>query len=219
MGRTNSSSKWASASASVFCAALIMMVPEVYGKRFIVGGYQGWASDVDYTIWAGNRTFYLGDWLCRNINNVIEVSKTNYETCNVEHPVHNYTTGSGRDAVPLNVTHDRYFISSKRSCLGGMKLHVHLTTPLPSPINLSPLPASVYHAPSPSWVHLAPSPSPVNSAPSQTSSVDLAPLPQPPQATPSRSHSSRFTVLISQLVIPIVVAIAAIHDLLLVRVI
>lgn len=107
----------------------------------------------------------------RNQNDIIEVNKTNYETCNAEHPVHNYTTGAGRDVVPLNVTHDRYFISSKGSCYGGMKLPVHLTK-----------------------------------------------IPPPPRAAPAKSHSSRFTVLRSQFVIPTVFAIAAIWDSLLLRV-
>lgn len=107
----------------------------------------------------------------RNQNDILEVNKTNYETCIADHPVHNYTTGAGRDVVHLNVTHDRYFISSKGSCYGGMKLHVH-----------------------------------------------LSPIPPPPRAAPSKSHSSRFVVLRSQLVIPAVVAIAAIWDSLLLRV-
>lgn len=68
----------------------------------------------------------------RNQNDVLEVNKTNYETCNAEHPLHNYTTGAGRDVVPLNVTRDYYFISSKGFCYGGMKLHVHVIN-LPPP--------------------------------------------------------------------------------------
>ncbi|KAI3726137.1 hypothetical protein L1987_65934 [Smallanthus sonchifolius] len=175
MGRTNGTTKLTAAMAFAFCATLIIMLPQVSAKRFIVGGSMGWTTNVNYTLWAANQTFYFGDWLFfvydRNQNDVQEVNKTNYETCNAEHPIHNYTTGAGRDVVELNVSHDRYFISSKGSCYGGMKLHVHLT-----------------------------------------------PLPPPPQAAPLKSHSSRFTVLRSQLVIPAVVAIAALWDSLLLRV-
>ncbi|KAL8231490.1 hypothetical protein R6Q57_001268 [Mikania cordata] len=141
MGRSNVSSKWAAALALAFCTTLIMMVPEVSGKRLIVGGSMGWTSNVNYTLWAGNQTFFFGDWLFfvydRNQNDVIEVNKTNYETCSAENPVHNYTTGAGRDIVELNVTHDRYFISSKGSCYSGMKLQVHLA-PLPPPPRAAP---------------------------------------------------------------------------------
>ncbi|KAF5791992.1 putative Phytocyanin domain, cupredoxin [Helianthus annuus] len=192
VGRNNGGSKRATAVASAFCATLVMMLPEVSAKRFIVGGNMGWTSDVNYTLWAEYQTFYLGNWLFfvydRNQDDVIEVNKTNYETCNAKHPVHNYTTGSGRDVVTLNVTHDRYFISSKRSCHGGMRLQVHLT-PIPQP------------APLPQPAHLAPLPPPP---------VYLAPKQQPPRAAPSRSYSSRFTVLKSQLLIPFFVTIAAI---------
>ncbi|KAK9067201.1 hypothetical protein SSX86_014526 [Deinandra increscens subsp. villosa] len=175
MGRSNGGGKLAATLALAFFATLIIMLPEVSAKRFIVGGNMGWTSNVNYTLWAGNQTFYFGDWLFfvydRNQNDVIEVNKTNYETCIAEHPIHNYTTGAGRDVVALNVTHDRYFISSKGSCYGGMKVHVHLT-----------------------------------------------PLPPPPKAAPVKSHSSRFTVLRSQLVIPAVFAVAAVWDSLILRV-
>lgn len=63
---------------------------------------------------------------------VLEVNKTNYETCNAEHPLHNYTTGAGRDVVALNVSRNYYFISSKGFCYSGMKLAVHVVkTPSP----------------------------------------------------------------------------------------
>ncbi|XP_076944362.1 early nodulin-like protein 17 [Bidens hawaiensis] len=129
------------AVAIAFVAALVIMLPEVSARRLIVGGSMGWTTNVNYTLWAANQTFTFGDWLFfvydRNQNDVIEVNKTNYETCNAEHPVHNYTTGAGRDVVELNVTHNRYFISSKGSCYSGMKLHVHLA-PLPPPPRAAP---------------------------------------------------------------------------------
>nr|XP_043615664.1 lamin-like protein [Erigeron canadensis] len=120
-----------------FLATLFVMLPQVSAKRFMVGGNMGWRSNVNYTLWAGNQTFYSGDWLFfvydRNQNDVLEVNKTDYENCNVEHPIHNYTLGAGRDVVPLNVNHDRYFISSKGNCYGGMKIHVHLASLQPPP--------------------------------------------------------------------------------------
>ncbi|XP_071713114.1 early nodulin-like protein 17 [Rutidosis leptorrhynchoides] len=141
MRRNYNSSKWTVTVALAFCAALVEMFPDVYGIRFITGGNMGWTSYVNYTLWTGNQTFYFGDWLFfvydRDQDCVLEVSKTNYKTCNGEHPLHNYTRGFGRDVVELNVTHDRYFISSKRSCLRGMKLHIHLS-PLPRPPHAAP---------------------------------------------------------------------------------
>lgn len=68
--------------------------------------------------------------------NVLEVNKTNYETCNSDNPIHSWTTGAGRDVVPLNVTRNYYFIGGNGFCYGGMKLAVHVE-------NLPPPPAAL----------------------------------------------------------------------------
>lgn len=70
--------------------------------------------------------------------NVLEVNKTDYETCNSDHPLHNWTTGAGRDVVPLNVTRHYYFISGKGFCFGGMKIAVHVEN-LPPPPKALPI--------------------------------------------------------------------------------
>lgn len=85
---------------------------------------------------------YIATWLLcfspvfvydRNQMNVLEVNKTDYESCNSDHPLHNWTTGAGRDVVPLNVTRHYYFISGKGFCYGGMKLAVRVENPPPPP--------------------------------------------------------------------------------------
>ncbi|RVW30460.1 Lamin-like protein [Vitis vinifera] len=55
-------------------------------------------------------------WLMNQMN-VLEVNETNYESCNSDHPLHNWTTGAGRDVVPLNVTRKYYFLSGKGSAI------------------------------------------------------------------------------------------------------
>ncbi|XP_073057789.1 uncharacterized protein [Primulina eburnea] len=46
----------------------------------------------------------------------------------------NWTTGAGRDVVPLNVTRTYYFISGKGFCFSGMKLAVNVEDPpVPAP--------------------------------------------------------------------------------------
>ncbi|OIW06525.1 hypothetical protein TanjilG_29946 [Lupinus angustifolius] len=70
--------------------------------------------------------------------NVLEVNKTNYESCNSDHPLHNWTTGAGRDVVPLNVTRNYYFISGKGFCYGGMKIAIHVQN-LPPPPKPAPV--------------------------------------------------------------------------------
>lgn len=70
--------------------------------------------------------------------NVLEVNKTDYELCNADHPLHNWTTGAGRDVVPLNVTRHYYFISGKGFCYGGVKVAIRVEK-LPPPPSSQPL--------------------------------------------------------------------------------
>ncbi|XP_057447662.1 early nodulin-like protein 17 [Lotus japonicus] len=121
--------------------AVLLMVPEVSAKRWLVGDGKFWNPNVNYTVWARDKHFYIDDWLFfvydRNQMNVLEVNKTNYENCIAEHPIHNWTTGAGRDVVPLNVTRHYYFISGNGFCYGGMKLAVRVEK-LPPPPKAAP---------------------------------------------------------------------------------
>lgn len=74
----------------------------------------------------------------RNQANVLEVNKTDYETCNSDHPLQNWTRGAGRDVVPLNVTKTYYIISGKGFCFSGMKIAVHVEK-LPPPPKAAPI--------------------------------------------------------------------------------
>ncbi|KAK4346624.1 hypothetical protein RND71_032963 [Anisodus tanguticus] len=127
---------WPTMAVVLTCAFLVML-PQVYSVRYIVGSRFGWTSNVNYTNWAKDKHFYNGDWLFfvydRNQMNVLELNKTNYESCNTDHPLHNWTTGAGRDVVPLNVTKTYYFASGKGFCYGGMKVAIHVENAPPPP--------------------------------------------------------------------------------------
>ncbi|KAM5581307.1 lamin-like protein [Rosa sericea] len=132
-----------SATAAVVLLALVLvMVPEASAARITVGGNKGWSPNVNYTIWAQDKNFYNGDWLFfvydRNQQNILEVNKTNYETCTSDHPLHNWTTGVGRDVVPLNVTRRYYFLSGNGFCYSGMKMAVQVEK-LPPPPKAAPV--------------------------------------------------------------------------------
>jgi len=66
--------------------------------------------------------------------NVLEVNKTDYETCNSDHPIYNWAAGAGRDVVPFNVTRHYYFISGKGFCFRGMKIAIHVENYPPPPV-------------------------------------------------------------------------------------
>lgn len=52
----------------VVALAVVLMtvvVPEVSATRWTVGANMGWTTNVNYTIWAKDKHFYNGDWLCK----------------------------------------------------------------------------------------------------------------------------------------------------------
>ncbi|KAJ4866653.1 early nodulin-like protein 16 [Raphanus sativus] len=111
---------------------------EVAAKKWTVGDNKFWNPNVNYTVWAQDKHFYLDDWLYfvyeRKQYNVIEVNETNYISCNSNNPIANWTHGAGRDVVHLNVTRHYYLISGDGGgCYGGMKLAVLVEKPPPSP--------------------------------------------------------------------------------------
>ncbi|XP_010485430.1 PREDICTED: lamin-like protein [Camelina sativa] len=130
--------------AAAFLAFLMAApVTEVAAKRWTVGDNQFWNPNINYTVWAQDKHFYLDDWLYfvyeRNQFNVIEVNETNYISCNSNNPIANWTRGAGRDLVHLNETRHYYLISGNGGgCYGGMKLAVLVEKPPPPPPPASP---------------------------------------------------------------------------------
>ena len=48
----------------LMCAEMVM-VPGVSATRWIVGANMGWTTNFNYTVWAQDKHFYNGDWLCK----------------------------------------------------------------------------------------------------------------------------------------------------------
>ncbi|CAE5965801.1 unnamed protein product [Arabidopsis arenosa] len=129
------------ARVAVLVAAAVLAflaATEVAAKKWTVGDNKFWNPNINYTIWAQDKHFYLDDWLYfvyeRNQYNVIEVNETNYISCNPNNPIANWSRGAGRDLVHLNVTRHYYLISGNGGgCYGGMKLAVLVEKPPPPP--------------------------------------------------------------------------------------
>lgn len=52
------------AAAVVLAFLAAAPVTEVAAKRWIVGDNKFWNPNINYTIWAQDKHFYLDDWLC-----------------------------------------------------------------------------------------------------------------------------------------------------------
>ncbi|OWM69561.1 lamin-like protein [Punica granatum] len=100
----------------------------------IVGANKGWNPGFNYTLWANNQTFYVGDLISfryqKMMYNVFEVNQTGYDNCTTEGAIGNWT--SGKDFIPLKEAKRYYFIGGNGQCFNGMKVSV-LVHPLPPP--------------------------------------------------------------------------------------
>ncbi|KAJ1428483.1 Phytocyanin domain [Sesbania bispinosa] len=120
-------------SNQLICA-LLLLVSAATATDHIVGANRGWNPGINYTLWANNQTFYVGDFISfryqKNQYNVFEVNQTGYDNCTTEGAVGNWS--SGKDFILLNDTKRYYFICGNGQCFNGMKVSV-LVHPLPSP--------------------------------------------------------------------------------------
>uniref|UniRef100_J3N016 Phytocyanin domain-containing protein n=1 Tax=Oryza brachyantha TaxID=4533 RepID=J3N016_ORYBR len=92
----------------------------------IVGANHGWNPNIDYSLWSGNQTFYVGDLISfryqKGTHNVFEVNQTGYDNCTMAGVAGNWT--SGKDFIPLNEPRRYYFICGNGLCQAGMKVAI-----------------------------------------------------------------------------------------------
>ncbi|KAI3894446.1 hypothetical protein MKX03_021466 [Papaver bracteatum] len=121
----------------------------VKGAVYTVGEFTGWTTigHYDYAKWASNQTFQVGDTIRFVYNpthhNVMEVSSSDYESCNAQAPLTTYITGN--DSIPLTKEGHHYFICGVPGhCLVGQKVDIQVSakggamTPTASPNSTSP---------------------------------------------------------------------------------
>ncbi|KAH0982895.1 hypothetical protein GBA52_010072 [Prunus armeniaca] len=145
----------------LFISGLAVLTP-ILATDHIVGANRGWNPGINYTLWANNQTFYVGDLICKlslslslslslyillsldsfstfrypkNQYNVFEVNQTGYDNCTLDSAVGNWS--SGKDFIPLNQAKRYYFICGNGQCYNGMKVSV-VVHPLPSPPKAAP---------------------------------------------------------------------------------
>ncbi|KAL5206736.1 hypothetical protein ABZP36_034945 [Zizania latifolia] len=98
----------------------------------IVGANHGWNPNINYSLWSGNQTFYVGDLISfryqKGTHNVFEVNETGYDNCTMAGVAGNWT--SGKDFIPLNESRRYYFICGNGLCQAGMKVAITVH-PLP----------------------------------------------------------------------------------------
>ncbi|KAF3450984.1 hypothetical protein FNV43_RR07073 [Rhamnella rubrinervis] len=119
---------------SICLVFAVAIISPILATDHIVGANKGWNPGMNYTLWANNHTFYVGDLISfryqKTQYNVFEVNQTGYDNCTTEGAVGNWS--SGKDFIPLNKAKRYYFICGNGQCFNGMKVSV-VVHPLPSP--------------------------------------------------------------------------------------
>ncbi|KAL5231111.1 hypothetical protein ABZP36_029887 [Zizania latifolia] len=84
------------------------------------------ALGASYTVGAPSGSWDLQMFnYSRVAHNVLEVSKADYDSCNISHPIATFQTGS--DTIQLATVGNRYFICGVSShCVAGMKVTVQI---------------------------------------------------------------------------------------------
>ncbi|KAK6153784.1 hypothetical protein DH2020_013423 [Rehmannia glutinosa] len=112
----------------------VLLLSSAVATDHIVGANKGWNPGINYTLWANNHTFYVGDLISfryqKTQYNVFQVNKTGYDNCTIDGATGNWS--SGKDFILLDKAKRYYFICGTGGCFNGMKVSV-LVHPLPPP--------------------------------------------------------------------------------------
>nr|KYP55720.1 Blue copper protein [Cajanus cajan] len=119
----------------VAVVAAAVLQQSTKAEDYEVGGSTGWTSfppggDSFYSKWAENFTFKVKDTLVFNFesgsHSVVELSKANYEKCEVDKSIKGYNSGPAR--VRLDRSGEFYFSCSfSGHCSSGQKLSIKVT--------------------------------------------------------------------------------------------
>ncbi|XP_044494325.1 stellacyanin-like [Mangifera indica] len=105
-----------------------------FATVYKVGDSAGWTlpfiGHVNYTDWASNKTFHVGDVLeftySNLFHNVEQVTQKKYESCDATSPIASYS--SGNDYIILKTIGHEYFICGVADhCLLGQKVDINVT--------------------------------------------------------------------------------------------
>ncbi|KAF8036577.1 hypothetical protein BT93_C2332 [Corymbia citriodora subsp. variegata] len=179
---------------------------------YTVGDGVGWNVLVNttqaYELWAANKTFMVGDILVFNFvngtQNVAEVTKSAYESCNTTSTISIYTVPPVR--ITLTTAGEHFYTSTYPDrCSLGQKLAINVTgssaaTPSPSPAATTPSTPSPSSATPPSSTATPPSTSTSPPPPSTTttpSPTGSATPPSPGNSAASLSVTGLFPGMLS----------------------
>ncbi|MED6187032.1 hypothetical protein PIB30_072525 [Stylosanthes scabra] len=165
--------------------AMNLILPTL-AKVYTVGESTGWAIGADYSTWASDKTFHVGDKLVFNYgagHTVDEVSEKGYKSCTTGNSL--TTDSSGATTVTLKTPGTHYFIcATPAHCIGGMQLAVTVKAAKKA---ASPTPAP---APAPSKAKKSHSDD-TKGTPKASTTTAAAPTRSTTNTTPTKSDNSK----------------------------
>lgn len=117
-------------------ALLCCVLPPCLATVYTVGGPAGWTTPsrakVNYTDWAANTPFRVGDSLEFNYvykaHTVLEVIRSDYRFCNKSTPLESYSAEDGKTPVVLSKPGNYYFIDGIGThCEEGQKFQAKVS--------------------------------------------------------------------------------------------
>ncbi|XP_073159270.1 uncharacterized protein [Henckelia pumila] len=175
------------AFAAMFLLFVAFFGTEVLAQtHHVVGGDDGWSSDLKVSSWLMGRVFRVGDKIWFRYPAAEETiaelqSLEEFISCDITNPIRMYA--DGLNDVTLEKEGTRYFTSGNfENCKNGMKLPVQVE---PSQHEPSPAPPTQPKPPPPSQPEPSPAP-PTQPKPSPPIQPEPEPEPEPAPAPPTQ---------------------------------
>ncbi|MED6150107.1 hypothetical protein PIB30_069136 [Stylosanthes scabra] len=125
------------ARVTFFAISMVLLSSFASATDFVVGDDKGWTLDYNYTHWAQDKVFVVGDTLVfkynNNSHNVLKVNQTSFKECNPSDPVGSYQTGY--DQIPLQTPGKKWYICGigKHCAEHQMKFAINVLDHAPAP--------------------------------------------------------------------------------------
>uniref|UniRef100_A0A0E0L9D8 Phytocyanin domain-containing protein n=1 Tax=Oryza punctata TaxID=4537 RepID=A0A0E0L9D8_ORYPU len=165
-------------SLAMVALLLVSCAAVAAATKYTVGDTSGWAMGADYTTWASDKKFKIGDTLVFNYaggaHSVDEVSAADYAACTASNALQ--SDGSGTTTITLKTAGKHYFICGVAGhCSNGMKLLVDVAAASPAPAPKAPSTTPTTPSTTPETPETPASPSSSSGVTPKTPATVLAP--------------------------------------------
>ncbi|CAO2833063.1 unnamed protein product [Amaranthus hypochondriacus] len=114
----------------IIMSAILFRCVSAVSVNHTVGGSSGWSLSSNLSLWSASKSFFVNDSLVFSYTpdyDVIELSKSDFDTCRINSPISTHDDESGQTVILLSQPGWRYFVCGRpHHCNMGLKLSVHV---------------------------------------------------------------------------------------------